>query len=119
MTAELVLRRLLPSDVVALSRRAVAAIIVESLGQGSHAALLAREKSLPTVADFPGVLERIGDGEEVLVDAYRGEIILAPEGKTRVAFHERLQHYHATLAEYKARWQQRCDHNGKAQEIEK
>ena len=64
----LVLQHLLPSDVVSLSRRAVAAIVVESLGQGSHAALLAREKSLPTVADFPGVLERIGDGDELLVD---------------------------------------------------
>ena len=43
----LVLQHLLPSDVVSLSRHAVAAIVVESLGQGSHAALLAREKSLP------------------------------------------------------------------------
>src|SRR5712692_7607887 len=94
----LVLQHLLPSDVVALSRREVAAIVVESLGHGSHAALLAREKSLPTVADFPGILERIGDGEEVLVDAYRGEIILAPEENTRAAFHERLKKYQATLA---------------------
>src|SRR5262245_17384306 len=81
----LVLQHLLPSDVVALSRRTVAAIVVESLGQGSHAALLAREKGLPTVADFPGILERISDGDEVLVDAYRGEIVLAPEGETRAA----------------------------------
>src|SRR6266849_2429248 len=97
----LVLRHLLPSDVVALSRRDVAAIVVESLGHGSHAALLAREKSLPTVADFPGILERIGGGDEVLVDAYRGEILLAPEEKTRAAFHERLKKYQATLARCK------------------
>ena len=50
----LVLQRLLPSDVVSLSRREVAAIVVESLGHGSHAALLVREKSIPTVANFPG-----------------------------------------------------------------
>jgi phosphoenolpyruvate-protein phosphotransferase len=97
----LVLQHLLPSDVVALSRRAVAAIVVESLGHGSHAALLAREKSIPMVAGFPGILERIGDGDEVLVDAYRGEIVIAPEGETRAAFHERLTHYHATLARCK------------------
>src|SRR5579862_4295101 len=36
----LVVQRLLPSDVVALSRRHVVAIVVESLGFGSHAALL-------------------------------------------------------------------------------
>lgn len=97
----LVLQRLLPSDVVALSRRDVAAIVVESLGQGSHAALLVREKGIPTVADVPGLLERIGDGDEVLVDAARGAIILAPAGETRAAFHARLSLYHATLARCK------------------
>src|SRR2546422_1972691 len=66
----LVLQHLLPSDVVALSRRAAAAIVVESLGQGSHAASLAREKTPPTAADFPGVLARIGDGAAVLADSY-------------------------------------------------
>jgi phosphoenolpyruvate-protein kinase (PTS system EI component) len=87
--------------VVALSRREVAAIIVESLGQGSHAALLAREKGLPTVGGFPGILERIDDDEEVLVDAYRGEIVLAPQEDTRSAFQERLKQYEATLARCK------------------
>src|SRR5262245_32380608 len=94
----LVLRRLLPSDVVALSRRAVAAIVVESLGQGSHAALLVREKGIPTVADFPGVLERIGDGDEVLVDAYRGEGILAPAGGTRDRKSTRLNSSHLGIS---------------------
>ena len=49
----LVTQRLLPSDVVSLSRRDVAAILVESLGQGSHAALLTREKSIPAIAELP------------------------------------------------------------------
>ena len=94
-----VLRRLLPSDVVSLSPRDVAAIIVESpLGHGSHAALLAREKSIPTVADFPDLLERLRDRDEVLVDAYRGEIVIAPAADTRTEFEERLRRSHATLA---------------------
>src|SRR5580698_2179304 len=38
----LIVDRLLPSDVVRLPKTRVAAIIVEALGQGSHAALLAR-----------------------------------------------------------------------------
>src|SRR5262245_52955546 len=97
----LVLQHLLPSDVVTLSRRDVAAVVVELLGQSSHAALLAREKGIPTVAGFPGILERIGDGDEVLVDAYRGEIVIAPDGKTRAAFHEQVKQYHATLARCK------------------
>jgi phosphoenolpyruvate-protein phosphotransferase (PTS system enzyme I) len=94
----LVLRRLLPSDVVSLSRRRVAAIVVESLGQGSHAALLAREKSIPTVANFPGLMERVRDGDELLVDAARGELVIAPDADQRAEFAERLRSRQATLA---------------------
>ena len=95
----LVLRRLLPSDVVLLSQRNVAAIVVElPLGYGSHSALLAREKSIPTVANFPGILERLRDGDEVLVDAHRGEIVIAPNAETRADFEEQLRSSHATLA---------------------
>ena len=94
----LVLQRLLPSDLVSLSRYQVAAIVVESLGPGSHAALLAREKSIPTVANVPGLLERLRDGDEMLVDAYRGEIVIAPDADTRAEFQERLKSRQATLA---------------------
>ena len=94
----LVLRRLLPSDVVSLARRHVAAIVVESLGQGSHAALLVRERSIPTVANFPGLLERLGDGDEMLVDADRGEIVISPDADTRAEFQERLKSRQATPA---------------------
>ena len=54
----LVVERLLPSDVVVLPKANVAAVVVESLGQGSHAALLAREKGIPTITELPGILRR-------------------------------------------------------------
>jgi phosphoenolpyruvate-protein kinase (PTS system EI component) len=66
----LVTQRLLPSDVVAFSPRDVKAIVVESLGQGSHAALLAREKNIPTLAGLPGLLSQIRRGDEVLVELF-------------------------------------------------
>ncbi len=94
----LVFQRLLPSDVVALPRSRVGALVVESLGQGSHAALLVREKSIPTIAEFPGLLDRVRDGDEVLVDGYRGEMIIAPAAATRAAFQTQFQKYQATRA---------------------
>jgi phosphoenolpyruvate-protein phosphotransferase len=93
----LVVERLLPSDLVSLSRRNVAAIVVEALGRGSHAALLAREKGIPAVAGFPGILEHIQQGDELLVDGYRGTIVVSPDPSTRAEFHERLDQYGATL----------------------
>ena len=86
----LVARRLLPSDIVSLSRQDVAAILVESLGQGSHAALLTREKSIPAVAELPGLLSHIRGGDTLLVDAFRGVVVVSPGEETRLAFERRL-----------------------------
>ena len=98
----LVVERLLPSDVVVLPRANVAAVVVESLGQGSHAALLAREKGIPTIAEIPGIVTQIADGVELLVDATRGTLVIAPEAATRADFQERLQRWRASLVRCKA-----------------
>ena len=87
----LVTQRLLPSDVVSLSRRDVAAILVESLGQGSHAALLTREKSIPAVAELSGLLTQIRRGDKLLVDAFRAIVVISPGEETQVAFERRLE----------------------------
>ena len=99
----LVTQRLLPSDVVALSPRDVKAIVVESLGQGSHAALLAREKGIPTLTDLPGLLSQIRSGDEALVDAFREVLVISPSPETRRDFDQRLEHYRASLLTCK--WQ--------------
>jgi phosphoenolpyruvate-protein phosphotransferase len=93
----LVTQRLLPSEVVALSARDVKAIVVESLGQGSHAALLAREKGIPTLAGLPGLVGQIRKGDEALVDAFREMLIISPNPETRRDFEQRLENYHASL----------------------
>ena len=93
----LVTQRLLPSDVVALTPRDVKAIVVESLGQGSHAALLAREKGIPTLAGLPGLLSQIRGGDEALVDAFREALIISPSPNTRRDFDQRLEEYRASL----------------------
>ena len=93
----LVTQRLLPSDVVALSPRDVQAIVVESLGQGSHAALLTREKGIPTLAGLPGLLSQIRSGDEALVDGFREELIISPNPERRSDFDRRLEAYRASL----------------------
>jgi len=93
----LVTQRLLPSDVVAVSPRDVKAIVVESLGQGSHAALLAREKGIPSLAGLPGLLSQIRSGDEALVDAFREALVISPNPETRRDFERRLEEYRASL----------------------
>src|SRR5438445_10615134 len=93
----LVTQRLLPSDVVILTPRDVKAIVVESLGQGSHAALITREKGIPTLAGLPGLLSQIRSGDEALVDTFREALIISPSPDTRRAFDHRLEEYRASL----------------------
>lgn len=75
----LVARRLLPSDTIALPRRAVSGIVLEFGGSGSHAALLAEALGIPTVAQIPNVMEKIADGDLLIVDGLRGEVIVNPD----------------------------------------
>ena len=102
----LVAERLLPSDVVQMPRSRVAAVVVEALGQGSHAALLAREKGIPTVAGFPGILSRIGAGTKLLVDGFRGTLVVAPQEAAEMEFQERIAAWRASLVRCKGACQQ-------------
>jgi phosphoenolpyruvate-protein kinase (PTS system EI component) len=102
----LVAEHLLPSDLVRLPRSRVAAVVVEALGQGSHAALLAREKGIPTIAGFPGILSRIGSRTELLVDGFRGTLVVAPQEAARTEFQERIATWRAALGRCQADCQQ-------------
>jgi phosphoenolpyruvate-protein phosphotransferase len=99
----LVVERLLPSDVVLLPKAKVMAVIVETLGQGSHAALLAREKGIPTVTEIPDILARLRSGMELLVDGFQGTLVIGPEQSTRADFEMRLEKWRATLVRCKGR----------------
>src|SRR5262249_38301199 len=92
----------LPSDLVLLPRSRVAAVVVEAMGQGSHAALLAREKGIPTIAGFPGLLSHIGSRTELLVDGLRGTLVVAPQEDTRTEFQERIVKWRAALVRCQA-----------------
>lgn len=98
----LVAQHLLPSDIVLLPRSRVSGVVVEALGQGSHAALLAREKGIPTIAGFPGILSRIGSRTELLVDGFRGTLVVAPQEATRTEFQERSAKWRETLVRCQA-----------------
>jgi phosphoenolpyruvate-protein phosphotransferase len=95
--AVIVVRRILPSDVITLAERRAAAVLVESLGHASHAALLAREKSIPTIV-ISGVLEQLHDGDEALVDAYDGAVSIDADAQVRADFEQRVLEYQARLA---------------------
>src|SRR5207249_129996 len=92
---------LLPSDTVALPRRAVAGIVVDFGGQGSHAALLAEALGIPTVAQIPNATERIAEDDVLIVDGFRGEVVINPDAATQARYTTDIQGERTTSAQLK------------------
>ncbi|MHC4342614.1 MAG: PEP-utilizing enzyme, partial [Planctomycetota bacterium] len=51
-----------------------AALVTAMGGNLSHGSILARECGLPAVVNVPGAMEKLVDGQQILVDGDRGEI---------------------------------------------
>lgn len=91
----LVARRLLPSDTVFLSRRSTVAVVLESGGPASHAALLTREMGIPAVTRVPRVLNKIAPGDTLLIDGSSGTVVIEPDVATWRQFAEELNRQRA------------------------
>lgn len=79
----LVTRELTPSMAVGLDRERVAAILTETGGSASHAAILTRALGIPAVLGAAGALQAVENGELVLVDGDAGTALPRPAGRSR------------------------------------
>jgi phosphotransferase system enzyme I (PtsI) len=72
-----------------LLRTGVAGLVLERGSPTTHAAILARGHGIPMLTGAGGARERVTHGHEVVVDALRGELVLAPDDgdRARVAAH--------------------------------
>ncbi len=77
--------RVRPGDVLVVAHSDVAwtplfaraaAVVAESGGMLSHASIVAREFGIPSVVSATGACARIPDGATVVVDGYRGEVVV-------------------------------------------
>jgi phosphotransferase system enzyme I (PtsP) len=75
----LLARRLGPAELIEWHARGIAGLVVEEGTPYGHAAILARALDLPALGGAHGLLEAAGGGEEVVLDADEGRVILRPE----------------------------------------
>jgi len=76
-----VARELSPADTAGLNRDKVAGIVTEVGGKASHTSIVARSLKIPAVVGVEGILSRVGSGDRIIVDGYRGEVVLHPSEK--------------------------------------
>ncbi len=79
--AVIVAHDLSPVDTAGLSRRKVAGFVTEIGGKTSHTAIIARSLELPAIVGAEGILNHAGTGDRIIIDGYRGEVILHPSDK--------------------------------------
>ena len=69
---------LTPSQTVQINREMIAGIVTEQGGITSHVGILARSLKIPAVAGMQRATEVFKTGQRLLVDGYRGIVILSP-----------------------------------------
>ncbi len=75
----LLVRRLGPADLLDWHSRGIAGVAIEEASASGHAAILARALGLPAMEVDRGAVEAAHEGDEALLDAEGGTLILRPE----------------------------------------
>jgi phosphotransferase system enzyme I (PtsI) len=78
---------LTPSEVNLLARAAAGLVLAEG-GATGHSVILARAFGLPVVLGGRGVLERVSDGELLVVDGGEGVVVLHPSAATAARYRD-------------------------------
>lgn len=82
----LIAPELTPSETAAINREAVLGFATESGSHTSHSAILARSMGVPAVVGLPELTSRLHTGQEVLLDGYRGLLIVNPTEETLAGY---------------------------------
>lgn len=77
--AVLVIHDLHPADAAQLIKTPVAALVTGLGSATSHTAILARALEIPAVVGVADITARVGDGDELIVDAFGGEVVMDPD----------------------------------------
>ncbi len=77
--AVLVAHDLSPTDVVRVDRSNIVGITIDVGGRTSHVAIMAKSLGIPTVVGNGGVSLEVQNGDRIIVDGNRGEVIARPD----------------------------------------
>jgi phosphotransferase system enzyme I (PtsP) len=89
--AILLARRLGPAELLDWHARGIAGLVIEEGSPAGHATILARALGIPTLAGARGILEAAETGDEAVLDADEGQIILRPEQELREVYQQARQ----------------------------
>jgi phosphotransferase system enzyme I (PtsP) len=99
--AVVVARNLGPAELLDYERHRLRAVLLAEGSATAHVTIVARSLNIPLIGRCPGVITQIFDGDFVIVDGERGQVLLRPTESVRAAFSRSI----ASLAEEQAGFQ--------------
>ncbi len=84
--AILLARRLGPAQLLEWHARGIGGVVIEEGSNAGHAAILARALGLPALGGAAGMLEAVENGDEAILDAEEGQLILRPATEVRASY---------------------------------
>lgn len=85
--------RLTPGETASLDMEKVCGFITEKDGPTSHTAILARSRQIPAVSGIQNLLGNTESAKDIIIDGFKGEIIVNPSTKTLEAYTRRQEEY--------------------------
>ena len=89
----LVAQDIVSSQLLALDDRTVAAVVTESGGSTSHAAMFARKRGIPGVAGVTDLLRHVQTGDTIVVDGSTGHVLINPDSESESAYRKLEREY--------------------------
>jgi phosphotransferase system enzyme I (PtsI) len=80
-----------PADTAMMHGQPILGFATDVGGKTSHTAILARALELPAVVGLDSITELAGTGDLIIVDGYRGEVVLNPSPNTLRRYQRRRQ----------------------------
>lgn len=82
-----------PSDTAQLDREKIKGIATDIGSRTSHSAIMARTMEIPAVVGLSAASHLVKTGDMVIVDGFRGEVIVRPEPELLEAYQEKQRSY--------------------------
>jgi len=80
-----------PAETARIYRYRIKAFVTNAGGRTSHTSIVARSLSIPAVVGVKGATDEVGNDDALIVDGYRGELLVNPDDETVRRYQRRIQ----------------------------
>ncbi|MFO7821683.1 MAG: phosphoenolpyruvate--protein phosphotransferase [Lentisphaeria bacterium] len=80
-----------PSDTASMDRENVLGFVTALGSRTSHTAIMARSMNIPAIVGVTEALDQIQTGDKIILDGFRGTVIVRPDQKTLQSYRDRIK----------------------------